>query len=157
MEGNGQQAWLDRLAAEHDNIRTVLAWSCTTPAATELGLRSRSPRRIWWRHGFLREERAGWSACWRNRAARLRPGRRPPQPGRNSPSYGRVCAGDRLFDESLTYFRELGDRLGIARTLLQQGRSLRLQGDYERAMPLEEESLALFQTLQDRVALRARW
>ena len=40
--------------------------------------------------------------------------------------------------------------VGIARTLLEQGRNLRLQGDYGRATPLEEESLALFQTLQDR-------
>ena len=157
LEGHDQQAWLQRLAAEHDNIRTVLAWSCTTPTGTELGLRlAGALAGFWWRRGFNHEARR-WSE------------RLLAQPGGSVAARAKAllsladmvsvldeyALATRLFDESLALFRELDDHAGIARTLLEQGRNLRLQGDYRRAMPLEEKSLALFQTLQDRDGVMA--
>ena len=152
LEGPEQQAWLQRLAAEHDNIRAVLAWSCTTPATTELGLRlAGALHGFWWRRNFQREAR-GWlerllaqgGGSVRARATALL----------NLAGMASVLTeyalATRLYDECLACFRALDDRVGIASTLLAQGRNLRKQGDYGRATLLDEESLALFQTLQDR-------
>ena len=55
-----------------------------------------------------------------------------------------------LYAELLAIFQAADDHLGIARVLLNQGRTLYLESDYERAERLEAASLAQFQELGDR-------
>ena len=155
LEGNDQQAWLQRLGADHDNMRAVLAWSCTTPATTELGLRvAVALDGFWWRRDFHREARrwlerlltqGGGSVRIRTKALLNLAG--------TVRVMDEYALATRLYDESLAYFRQLDDRGGIANTLVDQGRLLRLQGDYARALPLEEEGLAIYQALHDRVGV----
>jgi tetratricopeptide (TPR) repeat protein len=55
-----------------------------------------------------------------------------------------------LQEESLSVRRELGDRRGIAYSLINLGIVAREQGDAARARALQEESLTLFRELDDR-------
>ena len=55
-----------------------------------------------------------------------------------------------LYGESLTVFRELGDRTGFAWALNHQGDVAREQGDSAAARSLYEQSLAMFRELNDR-------
>jgi predicted ATPase/transcriptional regulator with XRE-family HTH domain len=46
LQGPHSHHWLDRLEAEHDNLRAVLAWSQTAAGDVELGLRVAAA--LWW-------------------------------------------------------------------------------------------------------------
>ena len=55
LEGPGQDAWLARLEAEHDNLRAALDWALSLPDA-ERGRRLASPVFwLWFRHGHAQE------------------------------------------------------------------------------------------------------
>ena len=155
LEGGEQVAWLQRLTVEHDNLRAAFTWSCRTPGTTELSLRfAGALYGFWFRHNHLTEARA-----WLERAL-AQPGGSPA--ARTKALFSLAQIADHLdelewamalFEESVALFRELGDRIGIARVLLNQGRILYVQGDYEHARRLEEESLIHFQELGDRAGV----
>jgi tetratricopeptide (TPR) repeat protein len=52
-------------------------------------------------------------------------------------------------EESLTIYRELGDKNGIVITLNNLGMTLKGQGDYAKAQSLYEQSLAIVRKLKD--------
>ena len=58
-----------------------------------------------------------------------------------------------LAEESVTLFREVGDRRGTATSLRLLGEALLHEGDHDRAWRCAEESLALFRELGDRWAI----
>jgi len=58
-----------------------------------------------------------------------------------------------LAEESVTLFREIGDRRGTATSLRLLGEALLHEGDHDRAWRYAEESLALFRDLGDRWAI----
>ena len=59
LESGADQGWLDRLAAEHDNLRAALRW-CISYDEREIGLRLASAAwRFWQQRGHTREGR-GW-------------------------------------------------------------------------------------------------
>jgi hypothetical protein len=69
--GPAHLAALDRLEAEHDNLRAALAWSLQTPAAARVpadreraatGLRLvQALAYFWYRHGYVPKGGGGWS------------------------------------------------------------------------------------------------
>ena len=59
----------------------------------------------------------------------------------------------RLFEESLTLRRELGDEVGIGRTLQKMGLLLVVGQDFGRAAKLYGESLALARRAQDKLGM----
>jgi predicted ATPase/DNA-binding CsgD family transcriptional regulator len=138
IESREQREWLARLEAQHDNLRAALAWcermaarpSTTGQAATwasVVGLRiAGSLRWFWWHHGHFREGRR-WLASLLEAAETVWSATNP-------------STDFPLADSALR---------ARAKALIAAGQLARGQGDYERAMPLLEEGLALARSLGD--------
>ncbi|MGA8206945.1 MAG: tetratricopeptide repeat protein, partial [Candidatus Dormiibacterota bacterium] len=153
--GTAHLAALDRLEAEHDNMRAALAWSLQTPAATlvpdsaeqpAIGLRLvQALAYFWYRHGHLLEGRR-----WLERAIELA----APDGGATLAELahwlgvllqqqGEPQAAAQLLDRSLTIWRELGDRDQQARELNSLGITLHHLGEVDGARSLLEESATI--------------
>ena len=155
LKGADQATWLDRLEAEHDNLRAALGWA-REAGATEVGLRLAGALwRFWLMRGHFHEGRtwlegalAGAEGAAPNvRAEALQgAGVLAAEQG----DYGRAAAS---FTGSLALRREMGDRRGSARTLSNLGIVAYEQGEYGRAAALHEEALALCRELGDKRGL----
>ena len=150
LRGVEQVVWLDRLEAEHDNLRAALAWALAQ-REIEAGLRlAGSLYRFWYLRGYWREGRewlermlsgAGTGDFALARARAL---------------YGAGWLSDEngqevlLYSESLALCQANGDKWGAAFSLRGLGVSACLQGDYEQGDHLLNESLALFREIADK-------
>jgi predicted ATPase/DNA-binding CsgD family transcriptional regulator len=155
LRGPRQAAWLDRLAAEHDNLRAALRWAAEHDPS--LGLRLGAGLcRFWEVRGYLSE------GC--DQLARLLalPGAQAPTAERAAALDGQSVLARRqgeyavaraAQEESLAIRRQLGDRPGIARSLIGLGEVARARGDHAEARTLDEQSLALMRELGDRAGL----
>jgi tetratricopeptide (TPR) repeat protein len=166
VDGPGQLAALDRLEAEHDNLRAALAWSLEAPAAdpagqderTLIGLRLvQALIAFWYQHGHATEGRR-----WLQRAMDVA------STGGGAPlakvahglgilmdQQGEPDAALRLFERSLVIWRELGDREQQARELNSLGIVHRHLGDVDTGRALLEEAVALNRELGDKYRLGA--
>jgi tetratricopeptide (TPR) repeat protein len=138
---------LDRLEAEHDNLRAVLAWSESDSGVVEIGLRlGGGLAGFWATRGYLREAR--------ERLARLlaRAGEaRTPERARAQACAGTVAFGlgameeaCSLLTEALAMAREFNARREIAWSLRYLGHGAVFRGEYTRAGMLLEESRAIW-------------
>lgn len=146
LTGPDQAEWLDRLEAEHDNLRAALTWSVNRRAGVEAGLRLGGALwRFWWQRGYQSEGR-GWLE-----QALSAPADGPPAARAKALRAAGVMAGDHadyaasraFLEESLAIAREFRDAEGVALALGNLGVVARRQGDFAAARPLHEESLAL--------------
>jgi tetratricopeptide (TPR) repeat protein len=145
-----QRAWLDRLEAEHDNLRAALAWSLTSQNDTELGLQLTGALSHFW---YVREHH-NESRMWLERALRIGGGaaaraRVLVGAGRLAWFQGEFARVNTLVEESLALYRHLGDDAGAAFALLVLGRTAVSQGDLVRGETLVEESLGMFRQRGD--------
>ncbi|HZO28356.1 MAG TPA: tetratricopeptide repeat protein [Chloroflexota bacterium] len=151
LRGPRQDIWLERLEAEHGNIRAALAWALERHER-EVALRLAGALwRFWWVRGHLSEgsrwlagalsETTGAPAAARARAMN--------GAGNLAWSRGEHASACALFEESLAIHRQLGDKLGTARALGNLAAVALFQGDYGRSTTLFEEGLALFRELGD--------
>jgi predicted ATPase/DNA-binding SARP family transcriptional activator len=149
LRGPQTVQWLDRLEAEHDNLRAALAFSLESgdPA---LGLRFVGILVwFWWLHGHLREGRR-WAeavlAVSRDMKTRLR------VRALNGLGLLMYWLGDvetPVLEENLVLARELEDQSGIAWALYSMGRAASVLGDDERAAALMVDCLTRFRALAD--------
>src|SRR5262245_27335459 len=140
-----EEAWLDRLEREMDNLRTALRWT-REAGEVELGLRMAARLLpLWERRGDLREG-VSWLEGW------LETGRRVAPEVRAQALHARAVLAFRLGDygaataggeASLALYRELGDRSGMAAALNYLAGVEWEHGQLDRAIELCEESLAL--------------
>jgi predicted ATPase/DNA-binding SARP family transcriptional activator len=146
----GGAAELERLDAEHDNLRAALAWSHDA-GETDLELRLvNALSRFWWLHGHTTEGRR-----WLSAALSTEQGR--PELRTEALRRAAVLAGvqgeydvARSFAaESRDLYEQLGDRRGVALSVSSIAESLLHEGDYPRARDLYEEARALFDELGD--------
>jgi predicted ATPase/class 3 adenylate cyclase len=153
LTGSDQQSWLDRLETEHDNLRSALAWSSTGGGDGRAGLRlAVALWRFWYLRGYFGEGR-GWLAGLLAAA----PGEQMPAARANALgaagtlalNQGDYAAARASFDESLAIQRVLGDRPGVATSLINLGYVASDQGDFRAAQALYEESLAIRRELGD--------
>src|ERR671917_1178288 len=143
LRGAAQFEWLERLEAEHDNLRTALSWSLGSRDAT-LGLRLAGMlSRFWYVGNHLSEGRR-----WLEEAL-MKGGEAPPDTrakalrglGNLASELGDQERGRSSLGEALALYRELEDKKGIAESLSNLGRIEMWRGDYDRAKALLEEGL----------------
>ena len=166
LDGPAQLTVLDRLEAEHDNLRAALAWSLETPVAREAGEGERAVIGLrlvqaltlfWYQHGHATEGRQ-----WLQRALDLASaaGGAPLAGvthglGVLMDAQGEPDAARRLFERSLAIWRELGDRDMQARELNSLGIVRHHLGDTDVARSLLTESIAIARDIGNLVRLAA--
>jgi predicted ATPase/class 3 adenylate cyclase len=164
LQGADQSVWIERLEAEHDNVRAALTW-CIDQQQTETALRlAGAISRFWNMRGYVKEGRA-----WLERVLAL-PAPQPTSGSEGDPDLRRRLAarakvltraaasarrqGDypvarSLLDDSLGLWTELDDKQGIAYALHGLGQVEIFQGDYGPAREHLKESASLFREAGD--------
>jgi non-specific serine/threonine protein kinase len=151
QRGPEQAAWLDRLEAEHDNLRASMEWSLADPADDQVALRIAGALAAFWVcRGHVTEGRR-----WLDRALAC-PGGPPAARLRASHGAGRLAHFQRAapaargqLEAALALARELGDSWALAWTLHLLGRVAYFDGDAATARRLGEESLAVAREIGD--------
>jgi len=152
LMGAGQATWLTRLDADHDNMRAALDWAREHAGdSNEMALQFAGALwRFWWMRGHLAEgrrwlegllNRGGGSAAVRARALN--------GAGNLAWSQGDYARATAWYEESIAFWRQVGDAGGIARALSNLGMVLHERGDVGGAQVRYEESLALHRQQRD--------
>jgi len=151
LSGPGQAEWLERLDAEHENLRAALTWNVEDGGLTKVQLNLAVVLwRFWLVRGYWEEglsclqrvssvESVGPFAAERSRAFN--------SCGHFACSLGKYAEASRHYEQSLAIRRELGDERGVAATLNNLGIVYLYQREYESAGPLFQEALQLFRKL----------
>lgn len=155
VNGPDQAAVLDRLEAEHDDLRVALAWG-TSGGDPEPALRlATALGRFWEVRGHLSEGRSWLEAALAAGGGGERPGLRAAAlnwAAVLAQHQGDYNASRGLYEHSLALRRRLDDRLGTTAALVGLGNLAALQGRLDAARDLFSESLAIGRELdQDQV------
>jgi non-specific serine/threonine protein kinase len=150
--GPDQSIWLERMEAQHDNLRAALEW--TTGRDAEAGLRLASMVwQFWHVRGYFAEGRSRVTAL----LGAADPGQRTVArsaalnvAGMLAYRQGDYAPARVLHEESLAIKRELSDPRGIALSLNNLANIFLEQGDPIGARDLYEQSLAIRRQLGDR-------
>jgi len=164
--GPAHLAALDRLEAEHDNLRAALTWSLQTPAAESpvdgeraaIGLRlAQALAYFWYRHGHAVEGRR-----WLDRAVDLADeeggaplGQLAHWLGVLLQQQGEPQAALHVLERSLAIWRDLGDRNQQARELNSLGITHHHLNHFDTARSLLEESAAIAREIGSHMRLAA--
>ena len=151
-----QRSVFDRLEAEHDNLRSALAWSLEQQEAETAAKIGAAISRFWLLRGYMSEGRR-----WLERALSGFPDRNAARvKALNVAAILASLQDDNqtariLVEESLELGRELGDTKQTGYALYTLARLARVEGHYARAVAFLEESLSLFRELgqEDDIAL----
>ena len=153
LKGPDELIWYEHLEDEHDNLRAALAWALESQNPVS-GIRLTSNLVFFWlRRGYLGEgidwaekmlsqgqdvsahskadalKNLGSLLLWREKEPFVR--------------------SANLLEESLTLYRQLGDKTGVAWVLNRLGLSSIGNDDFERAGQLLSESLSIYRMLDD--------
>jgi DNA-binding NarL/FixJ family response regulator len=159
VEGPQQAAWLERLEAEHDNLRAALSWSLERGEEAELGLRvAGALGQFWYLRGYLGEgrrwlEEALAKSSPASTAARANALHRLSFLAYLQGDLDRAqeASEEGLKLEGVEQFWNIADRRSAAAGLrLMLGIVASVRGDSERAIQLYEKSLALSRKVGDK-------
>jgi predicted ATPase/class 3 adenylate cyclase len=155
LKGRDQDAWLNRLEREHDNLRAALGYLSQSDSWPEADFELRlagALHRFWSIRGYLSEGREHLAGALkrseRNGISEAR-GDAFLGLGRLAWFQGDFTASRPLFEEGLAIQRKLENRSGVAYSLVNLANVANNQGDYEGAKRMNEESLAFFRELGD--------
>jgi predicted ATPase/DNA-binding CsgD family transcriptional regulator/orotidine-5'-phosphate decarboxylase len=148
-----QGVWIERLDAEHANLRAALGWGLTC-GQREQALRLATMLTLFWVRGYFSEGRA-----WLDQTLAANPDACPPLRAKAlwvlgglaifADDYAAAVASGK---ESLALYRKLGDIQGVARALQVVGVSM-LIADPAEGRPMLRESVALARQAGDRWCL----
>jgi non-specific serine/threonine protein kinase len=154
LTGERQGEWMDRLEAEHDNLRAALRHLLATGDGTAAARLGGALSRFWHTRGHLAEGRR-----WLDAALALPSPAAGAGPDDADPNTARVKAlrgagvlawaqgdygrAEALFEAGVPLARELGDEEGIAGLCNNLGVIALHRAEYDRARDLFERSLAL--------------
>ena len=153
LQGPGEQEWLDRLEAEHQNIRAAIDWYTPHEPCKALRLAA-AMSRFWGVRGHFTEGRrrlkALLDACGDESPTRVK--------ALNGAASLAIDQGDHvdardLVGKSIRLSQELGYRRGEAIALVFLGRSLIASGRPAEAGPHVERALELLEGLDDPAAV----
>jgi len=155
LRGPSPQLWLDRLAAEHDNLRAALGWSAATNAERGLHLTALIYR-FWFIRGHLTEGRE-----WYARLLEVLPrdtvtadrARALNNAGILARVQGDCAAAQRLHQESLAVARELNEPHWITGPLANLATIAMEQARYEDAEALLQEAATIERASDNRLGL----
>jgi predicted ATPase/class 3 adenylate cyclase len=143
--------WLDRLDAEHDNLRAALDYFAGTRTGELEQRLAGALWRFWQWRGHLDEGR-------RRLERALATDERPTEERAAALFGAAVLAGDsgrdpaastRWFEQALAVFEQLGDAHGGARVRMNLGALALQEGDPERALTLSDDAVRAFEQLGD--------
>jgi predicted ATPase/DNA-binding CsgD family transcriptional regulator len=156
LSGPLQQAWLERLKQEHENLRAALQWLLERPEAARALRMASALGQYWYLRGLQTEGRS-----FLDRAVAL--------PEETDALHDSQLRAQALFvagflminqynpqqakvylQESLAFFQGLQDKRGIAASLQYLGFAIYVLGDAEAGWTLMEESLARYRELVNR-------
>jgi predicted ATPase/DNA-binding XRE family transcriptional regulator len=152
LAGPEQGGWLDRLEAEHDNLRAALRWSLSGNDP-EGGLRLAADLwRMWNARGYMQEgrdwlEKALASADDRPSTVRAKALN---VAGAISYQQGDIAAARGLFEESIGVSRELGEEGYVSTVTCNLANVMLDLGEHARARELFEQCLIIDQRLGDK-------
>jgi predicted ATPase/class 3 adenylate cyclase len=158
LRGPRQVAWMDRLEAEQDNVRTALAWSVAQPEQIESTLRLVGALYRFWqvRHiaeglGWLTQALDAVSSRGRTDLPTLQApyARAAIGAGVLARDLGDIRTARRWIEESLAVRRALGDPWGIGQALNNLVSVEMIERNFEAARTAVEESIAIWRELGD--------
>jgi predicted ATPase len=144
--------WLERLAAEHANLRAAVAWFLDARRTEDAALTAVALARYLEARGHYTEGRAWLSEALRRgdlplplraKAAYVL--------GRLADSQAEFPEAERLYREALSLFRELGDDEGAVAALIELAWATLLQGRVDEAGRIGDEALSRARELGDAV------
>ncbi len=152
LDGPNASYWLDRLEREHDNFRAALEWN-----NNETALRlANALLGLWWIRGYYNEGREWLAIVLSGSAAQARtPMRATALHAAGVLAYSQCdfAESQKLLEEGLELWLELGDKYGIAWSLRSLGHVAHHQGDDEGARDLYERSLILWREVGTKVGV----
>ncbi len=151
LVGAERATWLDRVDAEHENLRTALAHLIAVGDVAPGMELAHALFQFWWLRGHYREARTTLDALLRlegPRSAALQA-----RALGDAGAFARLCeefeAARERYEASLAIKRGLDDPTSLAATLGNLGNLLRLLGDHDGAQRHLEETLALYRAAGD--------
>jgi predicted ATPase/Tfp pilus assembly protein PilF len=172
LTGQRQAEWLERLEAEHDNLRAALGWAREQNAAESALRLAGALWRFWYTRGYLSDgrrwldqalamvenglpvlhaEAAGQAGGELDASSKALRAKVLNGAGGLAWAQGEYERAHTAYQESLALRRDLGDTRGIATALNNLGAIAYSTGDLEHAQPFYEEALELFRKLDDRL------
>lgn len=154
LAGTTMALWLDRLEADHANLRDVLTWTETTGNVETAERLAGSIWRFMIIRGHMRDGRDFMERVYHMG------GDPSPTRGHLLDGYATMChelgnfrMARRLLEESLTVWRTLEDESGIARATTGLAWVAIMAGDLETGLELSSEALNLYRTLDNEAGI----
>lgn len=156
LRGPAQKRWMDILECEHDNLRAALEWcqeddtlenEGASVSPSEMGLRLANALWPFWQtRGHLSEGRQRCAAALSRPGAQDRTKVRAAVLRAAGGLAERQCdyaQARSLFEDSLSLYRELGNKAGMANSLMSLGNVAINHGEFASARSLYEQSLSI--------------
>jgi predicted ATPase/DNA-binding XRE family transcriptional regulator len=151
LNGQERKTWLDHIEQEHDNLRAALEWTLSTSHYDLAGRIAGALRRFWDARGYWSEGRRWLHLVLANSESLTASVRANAAMGAGRLAYFQDDnqQAQTLFEESLSLYRQIEDKHGLAEVLSGLAYLAARQGKHSVATDLLEESLSASRDLGD--------